>query len=427
MNRKWILLLVITLMLTGCSFEANPDGLMSAPTVGGVEGDVLTLLNNHLPENARLLTVDGSSVHYEDMDGDEDVEAIGFYYDIDDELPLKIVYFNLSEGEWRIQDTLGLAGTDFDEIYFEDLDHNGQKEMMLGINFMDNDEKGLIVYRDSNGGLKDLFRKQYVELIIADLDEDHMEDLILINSSRDTGIAKATLYNMIGTDLTYLSEVAMAPFVTYGEITVGQASEQLLGLFIEGTFDSKSALTELLIKQDNRLYNVFSDSLTGLTDVTMKTMPSPHKDVDDDNIIEISIQYPSIGYDKDDDSVWINQWYKWDGESGLIESIKSYDNELVDITFVYPENWGDEIKVIANVENEDDLYYAMSHHKRKGIEEILFSIHNVSAWLFQDMKAADGVFKITEKGNRVYLLKVEERNDSPYYMEADEILRQLEY
>jgi hypothetical protein len=121
------------------------------------------------------------------------------------------------------------------------------------------------------------------------------------------------------------------------QVLIGAAAKGLQGIFVDMGVGAHSAVTKLLIRENGEFKNIFNDVQT------FKAYSLPSKDINNDGIVEIGmlIAPPETEESAMAGIPWVNNWYQWDGESGLmLEPVREdYSNYFEGYQFIIPENW----------------------------------------------------------------------------------------
>ena len=128
--------LLLLLSASGCGFSFSPTDLYSLPQLPAEYTELNNCINQVIESGAEYAApVSGSniqSVQLEDLNGDGEEEAVAFFRNTADEKPLKIYIFTAEEETYRQTAVIEGTGTSIYSIAYEDLDQDGQKELLVG-------------------------------------------------------------------------------------------------------------------------------------------------------------------------------------------------------------------------------------------------------------------------------------------------------
>lgn len=418
--KRRITILISTLLMglvSACSMNGSVEEIMKPPRLSIDQEEVKNILNDVLKPDAELkMPIDGentSAIQFVNLDEDEEEEVLVFYILENDETPLRTLILD-KEKEWKIIDGIKGIGNDFDRVNFKDITGDGSLEVIIGYRgegFFEN--KGLSIYDYNDGEVKEVFNNFYSDMAAGDLDMDGIDELVLIKSDRDKGIAKAELHKYIDNGIKKINEAKMEAFAYYGHIVIGKASEDKVGVFVDEGVGAHSGLTELLIMENGKLKNVFFDEEKGFTENTFKPYSTESQDVDKDGIIEIALLRAPIGYE--DASMagtpWIHTWYNWDGENNLVYNSESYFDYLSGFYFNFPEKWGKNITIDKPepTSDKEESWITFSYLEKEDSEKYpLLTIETINAneWQVKQKEYEDknlNYFELGKNADKIYI------------------------
>ncbi|WP_195572486.1 FG-GAP repeat protein [Paenibacillus sp. 1001270B_150601_E10] len=165
MERRWMIriMVVLMLLLQGCSMPAPPIDLIQAPEAYDAEPSE-DQLRQALPDGSRILlplSQEGSSgITFGDVDGDQAEEAIVVFEDGTMNNSLRAALLKKIDNEWKIVWETNGSGHGLDFTQFEDVNQDGVPDLVLGW-VLGGGEKGLDVYAWKNNTLELLQKKGY--------------------------------------------------------------------------------------------------------------------------------------------------------------------------------------------------------------------------------------------------------------------------
>ena len=153
-NKKILLLPFMAAALTGCTFGASIDTLMSPPKLGLEQEQIYTKLTDSLgttnislkyPKSGKYL----SAFIIEDIDDDGGNEAIVFYERNNhaaDENPLRISILDNYGGEWNSVVDDVVVGSEIEKVIISKLGSNERVNIIIGTSLINRSEKNVSIY-----------------------------------------------------------------------------------------------------------------------------------------------------------------------------------------------------------------------------------------------------------------------------------------
>ena len=190
--RRLIILLCTVLVLTGCSgmpSRNNITNLLSAPKFSQTESNIVEAIADHIGENITLRYSQSqgysSPVQLIDIDGDENDEAIVFYYAPNKGTNIRMAVLSYSGERWNIVSDKEGLGTEvfyFDTAEFKQLEN---RQLLVGYLSSNIDENFFVTYfTDSEKNIPD-YVERCQDIVVGDVNYDGYSDIILTNRTAD--------------------------------------------------------------------------------------------------------------------------------------------------------------------------------------------------------------------------------------------------
>ncbi|PEQ57961.1 hypothetical protein [Bacillus cereus] len=323
--QKWLSMMGIIFILTGCKMSEAPTSLMEAPTNEKWINELKEQIDKDLPVNYRLFTPmsnkDKQMIWSMNFKQDNKKEAILFYkLPNEDHSVYLAVYEEIGNG-WRIKSTHKFDGGDVDIVEVGDFTGNGKRELLIGISVnRESLEHVMYVFSEENEDMKEIYNRSYTKLFIEDLNENGLKDISLVTFEKDK---KLTVEFM--EQFKTLSEVSYDPFInSIQRIQMGRISKSLKAVVIDAGVGAHSGIT-YVAKFDQDHYEVLP--IDGKEDLFNEYVVES-KDVNEDGIIEfVRTVRPKGWEDKSHgDSPLFERYIQW-SESG----IKPIEERYIDI------------------------------------------------------------------------------------------------
>ena len=173
--------------LTGCTFGASIDTLMSPPKLSMEQEQIYSALTeatgNSLslkyPKSGKYL----SAFIVEDIDGDGGNEALVFYEKNSlavEENTLRINILDNYDGEWSSVCDTPVDGSEIEKVMISKLGSSDRMNLIIGSSQINRSEKNVSIYNYSDGNVEQPFRTTpYSFFDVVDLDTDGENEFLL--------------------------------------------------------------------------------------------------------------------------------------------------------------------------------------------------------------------------------------------------------
>ena len=346
--RRLIILLCTVLVLTGCSgmpSRNNITNLLSAPKFSQTESNIVEAIADHIGENITLRYSQSqgysSPVQLIDIDGDENDEAIVFYYAPNKGTNIRMAVLSYSGERWNIVSDKEGLGTEvfyFDTAEFKQLEN---RQLLVGYLSSNIDENFFVTYfTDSEKNIPD-YVERCQDIVVGDVNYDGYSDIILTNRTADGRIRLRSLafedsgtYKVVGTRLLRYYNI---------DITQLKAAQSVKGetvLYADYRDDYNQMHTEAVVFRDGgKMYDAFASTVVSKqweynTDLNCV-------DIDGDGYLET----PSVihtEHTEDPEILKTVEWTDYIPEQPQRKCIGIYDTHN-DMFVAYPDSWQDNV------------------------------------------------------------------------------------
>ncbi|MGE7874223.1 hypothetical protein [Bacillus paramycoides] len=281
--QKWIGIMGIIFILTGCKMSEAPTNLMVAPANEKWINELKEQTDKDLPVNYRLLTPmsnkDKQMIWSMDFKQDNKKEAIVFYkLPNEDHSVYLAVYEEIGNG-WKIKSTHKFDGGEVDIVEVGDFTGNGKRELLIGISVSRQSlDHVMYVFSEENEDMKEIYNRHYTKLFIEDLNRNGLNDISLVTYEKDEKLTVEFIEQF-----KTISEVSFDPFInSIQRIQIGCISKMSKAVVIDAGVGAHSGVT-YVAKFDKDHYEELS--IDGKEDL-FNDYVVESKDVNEDGIIE---------------------------------------------------------------------------------------------------------------------------------------------
>lgn len=342
-------LLAALYLLTGCSLPKmtlNPQDLYALPTLPEKYTELNAMLNAILESGAEYAAPTSGTntqpVQLVDLDGDGREEAVVFFRNSNDEKPLKIYIFTATDDSYQQTDLIEGTGTGIYSIAYEDMNSDGQLELMVGWKAAVN-QQVLEVYTLRPGGAEALVRTDYVKYTTMDLDQDQRQELVVIRAD-DEGEGVADYYSWqpdggLTSQSSARISVTMAELSQQGRVTRGMLEGEVPALFVTGVTEMPRAITDILAVRNGELSNIVLSEVTGVSSQIAPYCSLYPTDINSDGLTEVPWPIQVLSLTNEGLSYQRVDWYSYDNSGDGTVALRTYHNMEDKWYFRLPEEW----------------------------------------------------------------------------------------
>ncbi len=323
--------LALTILLSGCNMR-TVDELYSPPKRPDAYTNLQTEINKvmvGLEYSAPLSGENRQAVQSVDLDGDGVLEYL-LFTKRSSEMPLQIHVFSGDGESYSLMDTIESAGTDFEQVEYQQMDNRKGMEIIVGRRVSDHVVRNLSVYTLRDGQIEQLMTANYSKFVCSDLDRDRLSELLVLRpgeSESDNGIAE--LYGMEGSAMERSQEVSMSePSTDIKRIMVGKLADGLDAVYVASDVDGKAIITDVYAVVNGEFANVSFSSESGTSVQTLRNYYVYADDIDSDGVLElpnlIEMKFPSDLFTEQ--WQYLIRWYSISSDGTESDKIYTYHN-----------------------------------------------------------------------------------------------------
>lgn len=340
-----VLAAALACLLTGCGFsDASVEELFQLPRMAEEYTGLTQELEALIAQGYEYASPTGGrniqSVQMVDLDGDGQQEALAFFRMSSDEKPLKIFVFRLEDENYQLYCTIESSGTAVDSVYYQDLDGDGRRELIVGWR-ISAEVQTVAVYTVAREPVA-LMSSGYTRFTMQDLNSDGLPSLLVLRTDADSQPV-AEFYGwqdqQMGVAYRCVLSSTMAS-INRGSLVSGRLDADTPALYITGVDEQGMAATDILVfRQELGLVNLaLSGSSTGVSNAVYPYRQLLPQDINNDGIIEIPSPDASWAAEQTDGSAG---WLRCDSEGKLITVARTYHSLSCGWYFTIPESWWD--------------------------------------------------------------------------------------
>lgn len=407
MNKKLLIGLFagVSLALSGCGSMDDSVSFINTPKLSNQKQENLKeTLNQILPKGFEFATAKFSepkqSIFTEDLNQDGSQEGIVLYHDINENKPVHIMVLQEKSGVWKKVSDMSTNLTYVDYFKINDLNKDGDKELIIGAGITDMDaEKQIQIYEFKNNQLFTKVDDSYEWIDINDYNGDKKPEILLLSGEVGTS-QKATLYQYDNGKLKKLSSINISPDAHHENIVNGKLADGKNAVFIDSGVGAHSMLTEIISYENGKLVLVGNE----FDGVLLKEYPLYSKDINHDGVIEVGGMYIPKGYEDaamaEIPFIYTYNDYKIDGTKQTIA--QRYNNDMYHFYINIPKEWHNKV-TIKKLDKGINLLSTEN-------QEIVFNVN----WIDKEKYKGTGT-KLGENKNLVFY--TESKVDMPISIE----------
>lgn len=412
------LLLCAVCMLTACGFDSSVEELFTLPQVPveytGLSGQIDELVAQGYEYSSPTGGRNIQSVQMVDLDGDGEQEAVAFFRKSGAIKPLKIFVFRPCEENYEKLCTIESSGTGVDSVYYQDLNGDGRKELLVGWR-ISTDLQTVEAYDITEEPVK-LLSSAYTRYHLLDLDGDGLSNLTVLCTD-DEGAPVAEFYQWKDDALTVTHRSVLSSTMAElgrGGVVSGKLTENQPAIFITGVSEKSMAVTDILIWRSGRLTNITADPISGKSTAVWPYCQLMPQDLDGDGIIEMPYpQRNEDGVDVTGDGFMC--WGRYDRWGRMRQSGETYHCQTQGWYVTVPEKyWGRMSAVSAESDiNEKQTIFSLDSSQ-------VFSIYTITGENRENRSERGWRFVLQREPTTIYTGELYD-SASRYYMDEDTV------
>jgi len=343
--------------LVSCTNSLSLNDIMKAPQLPleyvHLQEKIDELIDNKTSYSPPQNGENRYSVQLIDMNSDGVEEAVTF---LKTSQTLKICLFNKQGEEYELRHTVDGDGDAFDEVCYVDLDADGNRELIVGRQFVNGSVCEISVYDVKSGEPVEVLSDVYSSFVVFDIDDDGMKELILIKSDKSVYAYKYRNGQFVKDSECQLSAAVSKVY----SVKMGYITNMVPVLMIDGVSKDGGYTTDVIACRYGKMANIFSISKSGNIYAD---------DINGDGILEIPDTLNMWSNDGVGDGCYIVSWYSLT-LSGRISCIETTYHNCY-------ENWY--LKLFGSLKEDVEIKYDEEINKTEFIldDEVVLTVDAV--------------------------------------------------
>lgn len=421
---------LIPVIISGCGSFSFPQELIEKPKTE-YKSDLVEEIVNALPAKYELILpkdiTDTGAINFVDIDGDGKEEVILIYEQKDKIFDIGFMILKEIDNIWKEFDTIKGTGRELIDAQFVDLNNDNKSEVIIQWDSgnKEKNQREIDIYTLEDSKMRKIFGKEYLNIEVDDLDKDGTLDIFLFDYDSDNYKLKVEMYYLNNLELQFVNAVELpSDYKGYMNLIIGNASSNARGIFLDMPIGTHSGYTELLVKENGKLKNVFTGKDSD--GVTQRASLINSQDIDNDGIIEIGILSKQKGFDdlSNNEDPWMQQWYSWDGKDNLLYEKDVFYDFSYSFIFNVPDEWKGKYVIEKNYRKEEKniFFYNRTGYPKDKKEFFRICIISNENWdeFKKRIKEAGRNFIYLEKNERYTFIAY--KNMLEEYIDKDMII-----
>ena len=407
-NKKLLLLPFMAAALTGCTFGASIDTLMSPPKLSMEQEQIYSALTDATGNNISLKYPKSgkylSAFIVEDIDGDGGNEALVFYEKNSlavEENTLRISILDKDGDNWSSVCDTPIDGSEIEKVMISRLGSSDRINLIIGSSQINRSEKNVSIYNYSDRNVQQVFpTSSYSFFDINDLDTDGENELLLLKGSSANAVAAVYRFDENGRYSKDSQQDLSGSFTEFENTIYGMIGSSRTGLYIDAVSGAGHIQSDVIYMDENGLHKVFATADESFS--TNRPSGCATFDIDNDGIPEIPVQKVSPGYDNapESEQMMITEWMYVTDDNKLKKKYSSYYSVNEGYIFIFPERWEGRVKVKRDPIN-DEIVFKSYINGKEGSE--LLKLYCAEDQPSREDRLANGYMLLHTKGDSAYL------------------------
>ncbi len=367
---------VLCVSLCSCTlFDADISALISPPSPKGELGQIQKALIAHAGEKFSFAHPSSgeylSPIITKDIDNDGENEAFAFYSTADaGSITMHLAFINDDDNGWQTCSDTTITAGGVDKIEFSDIDNDGVLELLVGWSLYGDIDKQVAIYDLAKGVLVQRLIEEYSFFLIADINNDNNNNLLIahLDSTDKTAIAK--LFSIKDDNIFEIGSCELDGGVTeYKTPIVSTLANGKTAVYVDAVKGS-GIITELIYHDGTLLKNAFIEQGSNINSSTQRDAEFTLRDFNGDGRPEIPFNTILPGT-ANTYPAYITLWCEFDGTK-LYSKGAALMNYIDGYYVMLPDGWkSDNITVSKLVDSKLRIFSLWDAKNSKAGNELL--------------------------------------------------------
>ncbi len=340
---------------------------------------------------------------------------------------LGFVILDQTDGQWFLSRKAIAYGTDIHYFSVQDLDRDGNMELLLGVRTGYGSQKELYLYQLNQTEMLDVTQDDRVTYDQITLAENGAGNHVIVTARMDTSVLEGSSNIVVyGYDNGQVTPVYNETFDGYcSEIHFAQISRQQQGVYL--AMRHNHFVNILLLKEIDEGYAVLLEHPLPYDYEDMRDL-SLFYDENSDGVLEInSLWEPETDAAGKSYRDYIQVWLQWDGADGLRAVDAVLENAADGYRFQVPLEWMDALYYDFRLEN--DISWVDFYYENEELEfETVFSLAAIDQLIWQEMEQSDSMVVLgnNPNKNKIYIANIQNEEFNGFAVEASRLISCLQ-
>ncbi len=371
MKIRNFLVLLITLMVTGCSATGlSVENLLAAPKLDPQQDEIYKALINSTGSAIKLQYPKSgdyrSAFVLKNIDDEESEEALVFYTSESvqsGESGLRLKVLDRRDGKWQAMYDLACIGSEVESISFPTLGNVNKTDIIVRYSSLNQTEQTFSVINYTEGILSELYSAAYSCLEVIDLDRDGYNELVTVSYDKVSGASNAMMFGRTENGFSKLSETPLVGgYTEVVSTTKGMIAEDVPAIFLDcskgqgqyGTYviyckgDTLISPDSVGTQEDSSIISRFTNDY--MADIFCT-------DIDNDGLVEVPSTTPLPGYEvlNKAEQLCAVQWYTIKDNSFVMEHYGYYSSKFR-FVLLFPNRWRGVVSAVPNLQDNEIIF-----------------------------------------------------------------------
>ena len=351
--RVLISVLLLAMLLAGC--VPTVDDLFQLPVSKPEYQELQNEITRRLGEGWELTYPLGgelrTTMHFADLTGDGREEGVILLRAAESSNMLILAYANAG-GRYELLTEYPLTGNAFSRIAFNDIDGNGDMEILVGIQYgTEALYNAILLDLDPEAGeMEALLKVPYTDWLVYNADGDGNDELLILQNSDSSNDATAILYAFREGKAVELGRAPLSIGVTKPEtIVCGRIETGDVVAVVESRYYVSGYISDPLIFYKNRFFNMGYDPELKINNNWLMPFLLPAADADGDGFIELPM--PQDVQNNNGSAYYRVDWFGLSPSGETAYDFSTYHDLESGWYLVFPQGWRYNLQVYTRTDS----------------------------------------------------------------------------